>query len=304
LLTVILNPASGSVGGPDLQNRIVELFRAEQADARVVLLDPERADSIIADAVRSKPDALVAGGGDGTANSVATAIVGGTIPFGILPLGTLNHFAKDLHIPLDLAHAVKTITAGHLLNVDVGRVNGRVFLNNSSIGVYPSVVQHREQLRKQGYWKWFAFALAIVKILQRSREVLVRLEVNGSHIVTRTPFVFIGNDEYQIEGLRMGARARLDAGLLFAYLAPRVKTRQLPRLALRALAGRASDHGTFKTFSAAEMWVDTPKKHRVKVATDGEVTVMTGPLHYQSLPRALKVFAPAVVAGAPTFASD
>ena len=89
----------------------------------------------------------MAAGGDGTINSVASAVVGSEKSLGVLPFGTMNHFAKDLHIPLDLEGAVNTIVAGHKTKVDVGEVNGRIFLNNSSLGLYPSIVRERQKQR-------------------------------------------------------------------------------------------------------------------------------------------------------------
>ena len=103
---------------------------------------------------------VVAAGGDGTISSVAAAVIDSPAALGVLPLGTLNHFAKDLHIPLDLAGAIAVVAAGHVGHVDVGQVNERVFVNNSSIGIYPSIVEEREALRRRGHRKWPAMALA------------------------------------------------------------------------------------------------------------------------------------------------
>ena len=155
------------------------------------MLPRDAVDATIAEALRAKPHTVAAAGGDGTVSSVAAAVAGSATPFGILPLGTLNHFAKDLHIPLDLAQAVHTIASRHIVVVDAAQVNGRVFVNNSSIGLYPSVVERREALRKQGHRKWPAFAMAATQVLSRSEDVSVRLNVDGRQIVTRTPFVFV-----------------------------------------------------------------------------------------------------------------
>ena len=110
------------------------------------------------DAASDNEDTIVAGGGDGTVNSIAAVLAGSEKTFGVLPFGTLNHFAKDLHIPLDLPGAVRTIIEHHVTAVDVGEVNGRVFVNNSSLGIYPHIVHRRavEQVRlKLGKWSAF-----------------------------------------------------------------------------------------------------------------------------------------------------
>lgn len=95
-------------------------------------------------ALRDGAPIVVAGGGDGTINAVASVVVGSGTPFGVLPLGTLNHFAKDLNIPLELDAAIANVAQGVPHQVDVGEVNGRIFLNNSSLGLYPDIVRDRE----------------------------------------------------------------------------------------------------------------------------------------------------------------
>jgi diacylglycerol kinase family enzyme len=235
----------------------------------------------------------VAAGGDGTVSRVAAGLIGTSAVLGVLPLGTLNHFAKDCHIPLDLKRAVATIVAGNVESVDVGWVNDHVFVNGSSIGIYPSILELREQLRRQGHRKWAAFALATMRVLRHYRGVFVRIEASdGEHPVWRTPFVFVGNNEYEVEGIRLGSRATLSGGRLYVYLAPRVRTRELPMLLVRALLGRARQSGAFQITSAVELWIDTPHARRVRVAFDGELTKMTTPLHYRAGPGALKVIRP------------
>jgi diacylglycerol kinase family enzyme len=225
-------------------------------------------------------------------SSVASVLAGSPTPLGILPLGTLNHFAKDAGIPQDLDKAVATVVAGHVAEVDVAEVNGVTFINNASIGIYPDIVVEREQLRRQGYRKWTAFALATATILRRYRGLVVRLTADDATERARTTFLFVGNNEYQVDGLNLGARARLDGGQLFAYFAPRVHTRDLPKLLALALAGRAKQEHGLESLSASDLHVDTPRRRRLRVALDGEVRVMTRPLHFHTRPRSLRVIMP------------
>ena len=220
-----------------------------------------------------RPEAVVAGGGDGTVSAVASALAGTTTPLGVLPLGTLNHFAKDAGIPLDLPKAVATVAARYARRVDVGRVNDRVFINNASIGVYPSIVESRDRLREQGRSKWAALVLATMDVLRREGEVTIRLEDDRATILARTPFVFVGNNEYLAEGLRLGARARLDAGKLYAYFAPPVRTRDLPKLFVYALIGRARREHALESMAETEFWIDTPAP-TINVACDGEILTL------------------------------
>jgi len=276
----------------DRAPQIAELFHAAGLPARVISVgSAQEATDAARRAAASGADAVVAAGGDGTVSHVAAALVGSNTPLGVLPMGTLNHFAKDLDIPIDLAQAVQVIVAARAIVVDVGELNGHTFLNNSSIGVYPDIVVEREKLRHQGYRKWTALAVASAKVLRQYRGLVVRIEAGASTERAHTPFLFVGNNEYRVDGLRLGARARLDAGRLYAYLAPRLRTRDLPKLLALALVGRARAHHTLECFATGELRVDTPGR-RVRVAFDGEVTHMSTPLGYRSRPRALRVIAP------------
>jgi len=248
--------------------------------------------SLAARAARENSQAVVAGGGDGTVNAVAGALVGTDTALGVLPMGTLNHFAKDLGIPLDLEAAARNVFIGDIAKVDVGEVNGRVFVNNSGIGLYPRIVREREEQQRHGHVKWVAFLLAVGSVLRRYSLIRVRLHMNDADELARsTPFVFVGNNKYVIAGLDIGTRASLDSGRLWVCVAPRTGRRNLVRMALRALLGRVTDH-ELDVFEAEEIWVQT-RTGWANVSTDGEVTVMEAPLHYRIRPHALGVVVPA-----------
>jgi diacylglycerol kinase family enzyme len=278
------------------------LFAAAGVEAQIVLL-PSGAPA--AAAARKAADAgacaIVAGGGDGTVSAVASVVVGTDRALGVLPLGTLNHFAKDAGIPLDLEAAVATIVAGHTKRVDTGEVNGQTFVNNASIGIYPDIVVERERLRQLGHRKWIALAIASARILRRYRRLVVRLaaprqgsgQAGDTTDRARTAFVFVGNNEYQVDGLSLGARDRLDGGQLFAYFAPRVHTRELPKLLALALAGRAREQNALESIAATELHVGTPGRRRLRVGVDGEVMLMRVPLHFFARPASLRVLVPA-----------
>jgi diacylglycerol kinase family enzyme len=292
-VAVVLNRSAGAAqqdaNGPE---RVADLFREANVPVRVFTpASGAAADEAARAAVAAGARAVVAGGGDGTARTIASVVAGSSTPFGILPLGTLNHFAKDLHIPLDLEKAIRVIAAGRTQQVDVGAVNDRLFLNNSSIGIYPNIVVERERLQAEGYRKWTAFAVAASRIVRRYRGVRVRVDRDGRSLTTRTPFLFVGNNEYQIDGIRMGGRERLDAGELFACLAPRIHARNLPALFARAIVGRAGPD-MLETFSTGELQVVTPHARQIRVSTDGEVAVLSTPLVYRVRRRALTVFVP------------
>jgi diacylglycerol kinase family enzyme len=212
----------------------------------------------------------------------------------VLPLGTLNHFAKDLALPLDLPAAVETIVRGQVREVDVAEVNGRVFINNSSLGLYPRIVASREaQQARLARGKWTAFAWATLHAFRRFPFLNLSIDLEGRQLARRTAFLFIGNNEYQFSGFNLGARHRLDGGKLGLYLTHRTGRLGLVRLALHALFGRIDQAQDFDSFLVEEATIET-RHPRLLVATDGEVTVLDTPLHYRVRPRALRVLVPHV----------
>ena len=292
---VIINAAAGAgAEDGDAGRAVARAFASCGVAARVsVARDGVGVTELARRALSDGARTIVAGGGDGTIGSVAGALAGTDRPLGVLPMGTLNHFAKDLRIPLALEDAARNVCEGREVRVDVGEVNGQVFVNNSSLGLYPRIVRRREKLQeREGSGKWSAFVRASLAVLRRYPFLRVRLDADGREIARETPFVFVGNNEYQMESLQLGARSCLDAGHLSLYLAHRTGRLGLLRLALSALLGRLRQAHDFDALCAREIWVETRKPKRLPVATDGEVTVMTTPLRYRIRPGALKVIVP------------
>ncbi|MDQ6651751.1 MAG: sphingosine kinase, partial [Acidobacteriota bacterium] len=186
---------------------------------------------------------------------------------------------------------VQTIAAGKTAKVDIGEVNGHIFLNNSSLGLYPSIVRERQRQQRLGWGKWPAYVWAALSVLRRYPFLDIRVGVDGKELKSRTPFVFIGNNEYEMETLNIGGRASLDAGELSLYMTLRTGRLGLIRLALRALVGGLRQEKDFLALCTEEIWIGTKHK-RLRVALDGEVTVMEPPLHYRVRARELRVLAP------------
>jgi diacylglycerol kinase family enzyme len=275
-----------------MQRKIAELF-AEHGREATVFIPGERMDITqrAQAAIEAGCRVLVAAGGDGTVNGVAQAAVGRDVPFGLLPIGTLNHFAKDAGIPLDLADAVRVIAEGAERRVDVGEVNGRYFLNNSSIGVYPRIVELRHHYESSGLSKWVAALWASLAVLRRRPFLGVRIDVEGEAVVRSTPFVFIGNNEYRMEGLRGAHRASLTGGYLALYVMNASQRVSLLRLGWEVLT-RGPDRATeLDLCRVSEAAVET-RRRRLQVALDGEVRLLRTPLQYRSHPNALRLVAP------------
>jgi diacylglycerol kinase family enzyme len=127
--------------------------------------------------------------------------------------------------------------------------------------------------------------------LRRYPFLHVRLSLNGEEHERRTPFIFVGNNEYLMQGFNIGSRTSLSDGQLSLYVAQRTGRLGLLRLAISALFGRLKQAKDFDVLSATRIVVETRHK-RMRVATDGEVTVMATPLHYRIRARTLRVVVP------------
>jgi diacylglycerol kinase family enzyme len=291
-IEVIINVSSGTGQNPDAQQELAKAFAAAGVEAHISLAHSgSEVVELAQRASRSDAEAIVAGGGDGTISSVAAVVIESKKPLGVLPFGTMNHFAKDLHIPLTIQGAIETIAAGHEVRVDIGEVNGHFFINNSSLGLYPKIVREREKQQRLGWGKWPAYVWAAIAVLRRYPFLDIRVGVDGKEMRSRTPFVFIGNNEYEMETLNVGRRACLDKGELSLYMTNRTSRLGLVRLALKALFGGLHQEKDFLAFCTSEIWIGTKHKH-ARVALDGELAVVEPPLHYRVRPGALRVLAP------------
>jgi diacylglycerol kinase family enzyme len=291
---VILNLSSGNAEDRKTIESVSEAFHAAGAEAEVQrAASGEEVGELARRAASGESDVVVVGGGDGTLSSAASVLAGGPKALGVLPLGTWNHFAKDVDIPLDLAEAARNVLTGRVAMVDVGEVNGKVFLNNSSLGLYPRIVRHREEKRQRlGWGKWPAHLWATAHALHRHRSLEVVLTVDGNQIRRRTPYVFIGNNVYDMEGFDIGTRDHLDRCELSVYLAHSSRPLDLLLLGLRALSGRVRKSPMFESLRTRALTIET-RRERVPVATDGELTTFETPLTFRVRPMALRVIVPA-----------
>lgn len=288
-IAVILNAGSGGRAPPG-PAFLREAFAARGLAADVHAcgdgVPPARA---IEAALAARPGCLVAAGGDGTVNAVAAAALAHDLPLGVLPLGTLNHFARDLELPDDLDAALDAIAAGRVRRVDVAAANGRVFLNNASLGLYATVVVDRErQQRRLGRGKWSALLRATLAALREPEAFEVAIEAEGRALRRRTPFVFVGNNDYIVQGPEAGQRASLDDGLLSVYVLHPRTAAGLLWLALRTLLFGTSGARDLDAFAvrALEVHARTPK---LPFACDGEAGEADVPVRFEVRPRALRV---------------
>jgi YegS/Rv2252/BmrU family lipid kinase len=287
---VIINAGSGSAS-PEISEEIARLFADAGIDAAIHLADGNNVEEFAGRAAIGNSDIVAAAGGDGTISTVASALVNTSKRLGVIPLGTLNNFSKDLGIPQELPAAVQTIAADHTATIDVGNVNGRHFINNSSIGLYPRIVLHREKQQSLGRGKWWAAAWAALRMMRISPFLRVRLKLDDEELARKTLFVFIGNNAYEMDLYNIGRRSRLDSGLLSVYLLRGRGRWGVISMVVRTFLGLLRQTKNFEELQTDELTIEMRRK-KILVATDGEVSLMDAPLRYKNEPGALKVIVP------------
>jgi diacylglycerol kinase family enzyme len=297
-MAIIRNPRSGSA--PDLRaledvvGAHLDLSRRSSAGADARILDtpedPEFAPWL--DRIAAESDILVAAGGDGTVSSVAVAAIRANKTLAVIPTGTMNHFAKDAGIPLELDRAAAVIANGQERIVDVGVVNGHVFINNVSFGNYPRMVDERQKLIDHGRSRRAAAIIAIARTWWDLRNLAVVLTIDHRDpIVRHTPFIVIGNGSYVLSGFALGRRDEISDGQLWLYVAPSTGRLGALSLPIRALIGTLERHERFESFGARKITAVFASR-RVVAALDGEVRELESPLELAIRRHALKVLVP------------
>ena len=293
-IRIIANGSAKQMIDPKSREEFGGLVAREVPQATIVFAEKgDDVTQLTREAIEQGVTMVVAGGGDGTVNAIASALVDTDIVLGLLPLGTFNHFAKDLGLPSTVEDAVRALSTGRVVAVDVGEVNNHVFLNNSGLGLYPDIVHGREQRQNAGASKWAAAMIEGFKALMRYRLLGIRVIVDGNTLLRRTPAVLIGNNEYRTEGTLLPTRTRLDGGVLSLYV-PHPRGRMtLVWFAVRSLFWKPYPDNAFDITVTNTLTIES-RQPRLRVSLDGEVTTIESPLTYRSRPRALRVLVPLV----------
>jgi diacylglycerol kinase family enzyme len=298
-LHIVLNRGSGHHDGEDVR-LVVEttLTSAGRPFALYEIEDPSTLRSAANEAVeRAKREGgiVVAAGGDGTINTVAEATLGSGCPFGVLPLGTFNYFGRVHGIPSDPQAACQILLASRAFAVQVGLVNDRVFLVNASIGLYPELLEEREQAKqKLGRSRWVAFGSALATLLRPHKLLRIDVEARerASHFVT--PTLFAGNNRLQLERVGIETASLVERHRLVAVVLRPVGVFGMLGLIVRAMLGRLGEAERVVSFPFERMRVRARfGRGRFKIATDGEVEKVAGPLTFRVAPHPLLLLRPA-----------
>lgn len=288
--TLIFNASSGA----KLSRPVVEELQKEAADAGLEVIHLTRdldSTQVVRERLARGKRLFVAAGGDGTVNSVVQALPNTDAILGVIPIGTYNHFARDLNIPLDWRQALKVALTGATRQVDSARVNERFFVNNVSIGLYPELVARREE-RGRDYPRWRARLYAFFGALRKYPHVTLAIEAEYHHQVVRTHIFMVSNNSYDLSRLGVEAsRHTLEEGRLSVYWLPHVPRIQLMKFVARYLAGRVREAPGFRSFRTARLKAQSSRPV-LRAGVDGELFTFNTPLTITIAPRSLNVKVP------------
>jgi diacylglycerol kinase family enzyme len=298
-LFVVMNAGSGKHEEQDVRVVIeATLTSAGRSFTVHEVTDPATLGAVataVVEEARRRKGVVVAAGGDGTINAVAAATLGSGCPFGVIPLGTFNYFSRAHGIPSDVAAACGILLTQRAFAVQVGFVNDRVFLVNGGIGIYPELLEEREQAKRQlGRSRWVAFGAALATLLRPHRDLRLEVETKGQRRRLVTPTLFVGNNRLQLERVGIAESPLLERHRLVAVVLEPIGAWGMVLLVLRALFGTLGGARAVQTFAFERLTVRTRfGRRRFKVATDGEVEELPSPLHFRVAPDPLLLLRPA-----------
>jgi diacylglycerol kinase family enzyme len=299
-LYIVLNAGSGHSDTDSTYAAIEQVLSDAGREHQILRVDePGRLGEVASEALvraRRSSGAIVAAGGDGTLNTVAQVALGSGCTFGVIPQGAFNYFGRTHGIPSDATEATRGLLTARVHPVQVGLVNGTVFLVNASLGLYPQSLEDREaQKQRLGRSRAVAAWAALVTIFRDFRPMRVKLEHQGVTRELRTLTLFIGNNRLQLEQLGLKESTAIDDGKLAAIVLPPVPTSTLLRLAVRGAMGTLGNAGGFSHFAFSSITVSPAHRargSRMKVATDGEIAWMSTPISFSVAPEPLLLLKP------------
>lgn len=235
---------------------------------------------------------VVAAGGDGTLNTVATKLMTTEIPIGILPLGTFNYVARLLHIPLDLLKAAEVIAQGRVREVHVAQINDHIYLNNASLGLYPLFIQRRELYnRRFGRFTLHAYTSALDVLIRDRKELKLEIEVDGKKYPVKTPLIFFGNNQLQLAEMNLRLAKCAELGKVVGVVVAKSDKRTLFKILWQLIRGNLDHAPDVYSFSADNVQIHSKAK-KLTLALDGEIVEMQPPLHISVRKHALKIMVP------------
>lgn len=296
---IVLNASSGSTDTDKASDAISSVLNAAGRRHEILRVeDPQRLRDLATEAVTKAQQGdgvVVAAGGDGTLNAVAQIALESDCKFGVIPQGTFNYFGRTHGISSDAAEAARGLLSARLQPVQVGLVNGNVFLVNASLGLYPQSLEDREeQKQRHGRHRLVAAWAGLVTIFRDYQPMLIKLEHEGRTHELRTLTLFVGNNRLQLEQLGIDEADVVEDGKLAAIVLPPVSTATLLGLVARGAMGKLGEARGVRHFSFTTITVKPSSRAvgRIKIATDGETKWMRTPIEFTVAPKPLLLLKP------------
>ncbi len=292
-IEVILNARSGSQAAKESREILEKVFGESGRSYDISVVSGDEITRVAEEKAQSDCDVMVAGGGDGTICGVAEAARKRDKTLGVLPLGTFNYFAKNLQIPLDLTEAAKVILEGEPVRASILDLDGRLILNNTSIGIHPAaMVKRRKLYRKFGRNQLSAYLSVILTAFQPAPRLRVKLASDEGELVRETPMVMICSNAFQMETFSLAGKECLAQDKFAVYVARMGGRLTILHLGWRAVLGCLRPGVDYEVICTSDVQIETLRHRRFRAAVDGELERLQSPLHFKVAPQRLCVLAP------------
>ncbi|RJF99683.1 diacylglycerol/lipid kinase family protein [Noviherbaspirillum saxi] len=295
-ITVILNAGAGGTAAQMTRSRIEQALSALDYPCTIVeVASGQKLLEVGRKAVLNASQTggiVVAAGGDGTVNTIASLCCEYRVPLGIIPAGTFNYFARDLGIPEDPDAAAKLLLAGDIAQVSVGYVNGKLFLNNASFGLYSKLIRNREEDKARfGRFRVVAVLSALFSLLSGVRPFGVQLQIGNESLLRKTSMVFVANNLLQLSKLDTDLAGATPEDRLAVFVLRPTGRLDMLRLLLRGAFRNLASDPHLETFCTDAFDTETRRRH-VDVVVDGEIVRCATPLSFRVARHALGVIVP------------
>lgn len=292
-ICIIANPGSGDSNAADERSVIERAIRDEGGCCDFRVADKNNDLSTLARAASAEGfDVIAAAGGDGSINAIASALVGTDTTLGVIPAGTFNYVGRALGAPNDPEEAARLLVSGRSRPLAAGFVNGKLFLNNASLGAYPIILKHREAVYRRWGRSRLAANWSVLQALTAANPCMrATVQTNDGPTELRTPFLFVALNTFQLARFHLDGATHIDAGRFAVFAAPEASRLKLLSLAAKLAAGVLRQNEDFTLFGAQTLTVETDRRERL-VARDGERALERTPFHFELRPASLRVIGP------------
>lgn len=295
-IALVLNSDAGTLRGSDttaVAAKITAIFQAHGHDVTTTLAEGREAVAAIRRIAAAKQvEVVVAGGGDGTISAAAAACADSGTALGVLPLGTMNLFARSLNIPLSIEPAAEALAGGEIAAVDIARVNGRPFVHVLALGFHPELVEEREKTPsyRSRLEKMAGSVRSWWRVIRRPRRIFVAIRTDHQTMERETIGLVVSNNVLGIGHLPYADR--LDSGLLGVYITRAGTPAEIARVTAEAAVGLVSLSPLVEHLTSQAVDIRFHRS-RIKATVDGELVRLPGPLRVESVAGGLKVLRPA-----------